>query len=58
MDKVEISKVAWYAAEDADFTYRLAEKLNKELKEQKLVKLFNKIEMPLVPILGKWKKPV
>ncbi len=56
MDKVEISKVAWYAAEDADFTYRLFLKLKSEIVEQKLNKLFNEIEMPLVPILGEMEK--
>ena len=40
-----------YACEDADITFRLKEKLEKELKENDLEYLFYNIEMPLVPVL-------
>jgi len=55
-DKIEfkdipLEKLYNYSCEDADFTYRLAKKLLPELKKQKLDKLFNEIEMPLVAVL-------
>ncbi len=46
-----INKLYNYSCEDADFTYRLAKKLLPELKKQKLDKLFEKIEMPLIQVL-------
>jgi len=49
---VPIEKLYNYSCEDADFTYRLAKKLMPELKKQKLDKLFNEIEMPLVIVLA------
>lgn len=50
--EVPTEKLAIYSCEDADFTWRLVNKLSKELKEQKLDKLFHKIEMPLIPVLA------
>lgn len=52
MDQVDLEKVAWYAAEDADFTWRLSEVLAKELDEKNCAKLLKDIEMPLVPVLA------
>ncbi|MFA4937190.1 MAG: DNA polymerase I [Patescibacteria group bacterium] len=52
MTEVPIDKVSWYSAEDADFTLRLKNKLESELKQNNLDKLFYEIEMPLVPILA------
>ncbi|MGD9393778.1 MAG: DNA polymerase I [Dehalococcoidia bacterium] len=51
MSQVEIARTADYAAADADMTFRLVEIFEKELKEQKLWKLFDEVELPLVPIL-------
>ncbi len=48
-----VDRVADYAAEDADFTLRLVEKFETQLKKEKLNKLFTAIEMPLVPVLVK-----
>jgi DNA polymerase-1 len=45
-------KLSLYSCEDADFTFRLAGKLKNELKKNNIEKLFNNIEMPLVPILA------
>mgnify|MGYP002852138864 CR=1 FL=1 len=42
-----------YAAEDADITLRLWNKLKTQLEEKGLVSLFKEIEMPLVPVLAK-----
>jgi len=41
-----------YAAEDADITLQLREKLEPMLDESKVRKLFDEIEVPLVPVLG------
>ena len=40
-----------YAAEDADITYRLYEKLDRELKKQGIENVGYDIEFPLVPVL-------
>ncbi|MFH1074523.1 MAG: DNA polymerase I [Candidatus Firestonebacteria bacterium] len=42
--------------EEICFLLALKEKLKKELKEQKLLELFEKIEMPLVPVLASMEK--
>ena len=46
------SQVYEYAAEDADITLRLKNKLEPELKKFECEKLFYEIEMPLMPILA------
>lgn len=51
MDNVEIEKVAKYACEDADITWRLCNELQKQLETLKLEKLFHQVEMPLVTVL-------
>ena len=50
-DEVEIEKAVVYAAEDADITLRLFEKLEPMVADQEQTELFNEIEMPLLPIL-------
>lgn len=45
-------KLSLYSCEDADFTGRLVKILDKRLKTEGLIDLFNKIEMPLIPVLG------
>jgi DNA polymerase-1 len=49
---LEIEQVARVACSDADIALRLKEKLEKELSEEGLDKLFNEVEMPLIPILA------
>lgn len=49
---VETEKLGIYSCEDADFTHRLVDQLDKPLKENSLEKLFNDIEMPLVKVLA------
>ncbi|MHB8105372.1 MAG: DNA polymerase I, partial [Dehalococcoidales bacterium] len=51
MAQVEIKVAADYAAADADMTLRLASVFNQELEKQGLVKLYQDVEMPLVPVL-------
>lgn len=45
-------EVVEYAGEDADITFQLKEKFEKPLKEARLEKLFQDIELPLVKVLG------
>ncbi|MBU1119573.1 DNA polymerase I [Patescibacteria group bacterium] len=50
---VEEEKLAFYAAEDADMTFRLFKLYKKQfIKEKKLEKLFKTIEMPLIYVLA------
>ncbi len=53
MREVPVEQVKEYAAEDADITLQLYEKLSPMLKENGVEKLFNDIEMPLVPVLSR-----
>lgn len=48
---VDKKKVADYSCEDADYTWRLVEKLQPQLEKNNLVKLFETIEMPLIEVL-------
>lgn len=43
---VPAEKVSWYSCEDADFTWRLYEKLGPKLEEVDVRGLFDKLEMP------------
>jgi DNA polymerase-1 len=51
MSQIPIKKTAAYSGADADMTFRLATLFKKELEKQSLTKLFNEVEMPLVPVL-------
>ena len=53
MREVPVELVKEYAAEDADITLQLYEKLLPLLKENGVDKLFYEIEMPLVPVLSR-----
>ena len=53
MREVPIELAKEYAAEDADITLQLYEKLMPLLKENGVEKLFYDIEMPLVPVLSR-----
>lgn len=50
-DEVEVEKATVYAAEDADITLRLYEKLLPMVAEQRQESLFYEVEMPLLPVL-------
>jgi len=52
MDAVPIDQAAEYAVEDAVVTWRLRERLQKELAEKGLADLAREVEMPLVPVLA------
>ena len=51
-EEVEVEKAVVYAAEDADITLRLADKLAPMLAETGQEKLFREVEMPLVEVLA------
>ncbi len=52
--QVDVQRAADYSAEDADITLRLHETLWAKLEtEPKLQKVFDEIEMPLVPVLAR-----
>ncbi|MDT8443247.1 MAG: DNA polymerase I [Desulfuromonadales bacterium] len=55
-DEVEVEKATVYAAEDADITLRLYEKLQPMVIEQEQESLFNEVEMPLLPVLVNMEK--
>jgi DNA polymerase I len=52
MDKVEIDKVCAYCCEDSDVTLRLKSVIEKAIAQKDLRELFNKVEIPLIPVLG------
>lgn len=52
MADVPLDKISFYACEDADYTFRLRQKLAPSLKQEGLEKIFFEIEMPLVLVLA------
>ena len=52
MDQCPIDQVAEYSVEDAVVTWRLKERLQRELAEKGLATLAEDVEMPLVPVLA------
>ncbi|MGB9593619.1 MAG: DNA polymerase I, partial [Anaerolineae bacterium] len=53
MAAVGVEHVAPYAAADADITLRLVGALEPELRSRELWRLFDEVEMPLVPVLAR-----
>jgi DNA polymerase-1 len=51
-EEVEVARAAVYAAEDADITLRLAERLLPQVVEAGQEKLFREVELPLVNVLA------
>lgn len=52
MRDVDPKKIADYAAEDADITFQLAEKLRSEVADAGLMELYRTMESPLIKTLG------
>jgi len=52
VQQLKLNELVDYAAEDADITLQLREKLEPLLSEGNVLKLFDEIEVPLVPVLG------
>ncbi len=53
LDTIESARVAAYSGEDADISLRLAKRLEKDLFELHLDRLFYDLEMPLVEVLSR-----
>ncbi len=53
MRHVDIDKICQYACEDVDITFKLKNVFKPILKKNDLENLFNKIELPLIPVLAK-----
>lgn len=51
MDQVELEKVSFYAAEDADVCRLLVPIIQGKLEESDLSEFYSKVEAPLVPVL-------
>lgn len=54
--KVELEKLAIYSCEDADFTLKLKNVLEKKLKKNNLEKLFTEMEIPLIKTLSEMER--
>ncbi len=52
MRSVPLEQIKEYAAEDADITFQLRTILEPKLVETDTLKIFNEVEMPLVPVLA------
>lgn len=52
MDQVSTVRVAVYSGEDADVAWRLCERLEPELAEQRLKELYDTLEIPLLGVLA------
>jgi DNA polymerase I len=52
MDQVEVARVAEYAGEDADATWRIEEILAPRVKSEGLWNLYTEVERPLISILA------
>ncbi len=50
--KVPLETAVEYAAEDADLTFMAYGQLSAQIREKELEDLFNRIEIPLIPVLG------
>lgn len=56
MDLLSPEKIVNYACEDADFSWRLYKSLTVEIKKTDNLKLFQEMEMPLLPVLVEMEK--
>lgn len=52
MADVALQQVCDYCCEDVDYTCRLRQQLEQELKERKLLDLLNELELPLMKVLA------
>jgi DNA polymerase-1 len=51
-DQADFGQAVEYAAEDADLTLQLVEKLAPQLKDESLARLYREIDLPLVQVLA------
>lgn len=52
MRDIPVERIAEYAAEDADITMQLKEKFAPKLSDSGVKKLFDEVEIPLIPVLA------
>ncbi|MFH2136388.1 MAG: hypothetical protein ABII19_02025, partial [Patescibacteria group bacterium] len=52
LGQVAMEKISLYSGERAEAVWRLVEVLKEELRENELLKLFENLEMPLLPVLA------
>lgn len=53
-NQIELDQASPYAAEDADVTLRLHNRIYDSIqKDEKLARIYNEVEMPLVPVLSR-----
>ena len=51
MSEVNLEDISYYACEDSDVVFQLMDILNKKLIDNKLIKIYNEIEIPIVKVL-------
>jgi DNA polymerase-1 len=51
MSEVNLEDISYYACEDSDVVFQLMDILNKKLIDNKLIKIYNEIEIPVVKVL-------
>lgn len=51
-DRVPLNKATNYAAEDADITLRLWQKIKPQLAQEKLTSVYERLERPLIPVIA------
>jgi DNA polymerase I len=56
MDLVNLDKICTYCCEDIDYTLRLKKVFEKELEKEGVLKLFEEIEIPLIPVLARMER--
>jgi DNA polymerase-1 len=56
MDEVEVAKVAYYAGEDADATWRIEAILAPKVKDEGLWDLYADLERPLIQVLARMER--
>jgi DNA polymerase-1 len=56
MEEVPIEKVKDYCAEDVDYTCRLKRLFLKDMEKQNVKEVFDKIELPLLPVLARMER--
>nr|MBA3827043.1 DNA polymerase I [Ktedonobacterales bacterium] len=56
MGYVPVRRAADYAGADADMTWRLMEPLDRQMRQLAVWDIFDKIEIPLLPVLGRMER--
>ncbi len=52
LEQINSQQLCQYSCEDADMSFRLVKKLKPQLEEKSVLGLFEKVEMPLIPVLS------